>query len=155
MKTCERCEQPQPITHFKLHRGKRGNICRKCRNNAAKAKNRCPHCYKPLENNRCQHCGKRHKQRYQEIKKIVIEHYGGKCQCPGCQEDRLPFLTIDHKNGDGAEHRRKIPAARKRIYAWLLKENFPDDFQILCWNCNCAKSTDGHCPVHTQTAPPK
>jgi hypothetical protein len=37
-----------------------------------------------------------------------------------------------------------------RFYRWLITNNFPDDFQILCHNCNYAKSHGG-CP-HKRSA---
>jgi len=29
---------------------------------------------------------------------------------------------------------------------WLVTNNFPKGFQILCWNCNFAKGMLGKCP---------
>ena len=29
---------------------------------------------------------------------------------------------------------------------WLITNNFPMGFQILCWNCNVAKGILGVCP---------
>ncbi len=29
---------------------------------------------------------------------------------------------------------------------WLITNNFPKGFQILCWNCNYAKGVFGECP---------
>jgi hypothetical protein len=59
------------------------------------------------------------------------------------------FLTIDHINNDGAQHRR--PSGRRmkgeKLTRWLILNNFPEGFQILCWNCNCGKSRNGGiCP---------
>lgn len=74
-------------------------------------------------------------------RQIVIEHYGGKCAC--CGEIIYEFLAIDHVNGGGRLHRRQI--GHGRLARWLIKNNFPDGFQILCHNCNFAKSNGG-CP---------
>jgi hypothetical protein len=74
-------------------------------------------------------------------RKSVIEYYGGKCAC--CGETTYEFLTIDHINNDGAKHRKEI---RKNLYLWIIQNNFPEGFQILCWNCNCAKGFHGECP---------
>jgi len=78
--------------------------------------------------------------------------YGGKCTC--CGEWRYEFLTIDHINNDGAEHRRKLANGRdrwkaKNIYVWLKENDYPEGFQVLCTNCNCAKAWHGYCP-HTE-----
>jgi len=86
----------------------------------------------------------------------VITHYGGdppKCAC--CGESHMIFLTIDHIKGDGAEHRKQITGDSRKcsghhIHAWLIKNNFPEGFQVLCCNCNMAKgrSKVQFCPVH-------
>lgn len=71
-------------------------------------------------------------------KNKVFEAYGGaKCNC--CGETERYFLTIDHINNDGAEHRKTFKKGEKNIYTWLYKHNFPTGFQILCMNCNFGK----------------
>jgi hypothetical protein len=90
------------------------------------------------------------KERRLKIRKEVMNHYGNKCNC--CGEDTLEFLAIDHINGKGNEHRRKISPKNQTnvsstvMYRWLIKNNYPDGFQILCHNCNVAKHHHGICP---------
>lgn len=76
----------------------------------------------------------------------IIEAYGGKCIC--CQETALEFLTIDHVNDNGAEERKDTnQGTGGKLYRWLIKRNFPkDNYQLLCYNCNCAKGFFGYCP---------
>ena len=64
-----------------------------------------------------------------------------------CGETGFEFLTVDHINNDGNEHRRQIKAAFG-IYGWLEKNGFPKDgLQLLCWNCNMGKRANGGtCP---------
>jgi hypothetical protein len=81
--------------------------------------------------------------RNQAIRLRCIEAYGGECSC--CGETEFVFLVIDHVNGGGAEHRRQIGAGNA-LCQWLIKNNFPDGFQVLCWNCNYAKHRLGVCP---------
>ena len=79
----------------------------------------------------------------------IIEHYSkGKFECACCGETMYEFLSIDHINNDGAEHRKKIGT---NIMGWLIKNNFPEGFQILCMNCNYGKRFTGICPhkVHS------
>jgi len=76
----------------------------------------------------------------QKRKKEAIDHYGKLCQC--CGEDRLVFLCLDHIAGGGNRHRKKIGAG---IVLWLRRNNYPKGFQVLCHNCNFAKS-QGVCP---------
>lgn len=74
---------------------------------------------------------------------IVFKHYGGHCSC--CGESHREFLTIDHINNDGNIHRQQIGRGGA-IVSWLIRNNFPPGFQVLCYNCNCAKSFAGGCP---------
>jgi hypothetical protein len=58
------------------------------------------------------------------------------------------FLTLDHVNNDGHEHRKVLkhrnPAT---LYRWIIENNFPPMFQVLCFNCNCGKNVNGGiCP---------
>ena len=72
----------------------------------------------------------------------ALAAYGGKCAC--CGEEDYRFLCIDHINNDGAEHRKKIKGT---IFSWLRKNNYPEGFQVLCWNCNMGKYHNGGiCP---------
>jgi hypothetical protein len=83
-----------------------------------------------------------------KIKLMVLQYYGGELpQCSCCKEKEQGFLTIDHINNDGAEHRRKIQrGGGVGFYYWLKTNNFPDGFQVLCFNCNISKSLYGRCP---------
>lgn len=82
------------------------------------------------------------------IRQQVIAHYGGKCAC--CGEDRLEFLTIDHVGGRGvgAEHRRALAKSgiNSSFILWLRKHGYPEGYQVLCYNCNCASGIYGYCP---------
>jgi len=82
-----------------------------------------------------------------KIKMMVLEHYGMKCNCPGgCDVTEPKFLTIDHISGGGKKHRESIGRTGGDFYAWLVKNNYPEGFQVLCFNCNCAKGFFGKCP---------
>lgn len=84
--------------------------------------------------------------RYKALRQEVIDHYGGKCTC--CGEHNYVFLAIDHKNNNGAEERRnnkQAKASDSSFLRWIKQRNYPDDYQILCHNCNWAKFRGG-CP---------
>jgi len=77
------------------------------------------------------------------LRQKCLAAYGRKCVC--CGESIERFLTIDHANGDGAKHRKTIPGAK--ICRWLIKNDFPEGFQVLCYNCNMGKQLNGGvCP---------
>lgn len=84
----------------------------------------------------------RSKINYRRNKCITLEHYGGKCKC--CGEEFLSFLTIDHIKGGGRKHIKENKITD--IYKWLITNNFPKGFQVLCYNCNCGKREKSECP---------
>ncbi len=66
-----------------------------------------------------------------------------KCSC--CNESIYEFLTIDHISNNGGEHRKSI--RKKYIYQWLIENNFPSGFRVLCMNCNWGRMINhGICP---------
>lgn len=78
------------------------------------------------------------------VRQKVFDYFGNKCAC--CGETEPKFLTIDHINGGGNVQRKKLGKSGFVMYKWLIKNNFPDGFQLLCYNCNCAKGFFGECP---------
>lgn len=86
-----------------------------------------------------------HTRYVRAIKQTVLDHYGNRCAC--CNETLYEFLTIDHINGGGCEHRKKI---HSNIYKWLIDNNYPEGFQVLCMNCNFSRGKYGYCP-HKRT----
>jgi NTP pyrophosphatase (non-canonical NTP hydrolase) len=72
------------------------------------------------------------KRWHSDKKSAVIGHYGGKCELCGLADNEV--MTVDHIWGDGAEHRKVVPASQ--IYSWLIKNDFPPGFRLLCFNCN-------------------
>ena len=81
-----------------------------------------------------------------KLRSQVLDAYGRICQC--CGETEEHFLTVDHINGGGCQHRKQVKGG-SIFHTWLIKRNFPADFQILCMNCNWAKGKYGRCP-HTK-----
>ena len=86
-------------------------------------------------------------ERRKRHKESIFNHYGNKCAC--CGEAQILFLSIDHINNDGNEQRQKIHPAF--FYKWIINNNFPDDLQLLCMNCNFGKRMNGGiCPHKTK-----
>jgi ElaB/YqjD/DUF883 family membrane-anchored ribosome-binding protein len=75
----------------------------------------------------------------------ALNAYGnGKCEC--CGEIELRFLTLDHIEGCGNQL-RKIHGTGFRLYHWLKKHDYPEGFQVLCYNCNLGRHWNGGvCP---------
>jgi len=83
-----------------------------------------------------------HKKYREKAKRLVFEHYGNKCAC--CGESNIKFLSIDHINGGGTKHKKQTYSKNA---LWIVKNNFPKGFQILCFNCNWGKYNNGGvCP---------
>lgn len=127
-------------------------VCTYCgKNPPAQYKTRCAACIKKLWK---PHTREHDKSAYSEythrLKLAAYNAYGGAiCNCCGDTEYR--FLTIDHINNDGAQHRKSIdPKSNKgssAIYKWLKKNGYPPGFQVLCMSCNFGKYTNkGACP---------
>jgi predicted amidophosphoribosyltransferase len=74
-------------------------------------------------------------------KLLTILHYGNQCSC--CAENTIEFLSFDHVNGGGTAERKKFNY--HNLYSWIQKNQYPDNFQILCYNCNCARGFFGGC----------
>jgi hypothetical protein len=78
------------------------------------------------------------------IKERFVKMYGGQCIC--CGESNFWFLTLDHIHNDGKK--KRIGSDNYAEYRRALTKYNPNEFQILCMNCNCAKQWYGSCP-HT------
>ena len=95
--------------------------------------------------------GKAKKKQYNwdynnNLRNTVLKHYSKgalKCACCGLQE--IEFLTIDHIYGSGVQHRKKVGSGNT-FYRWIVKNNFPKIFRVLCMNCNFSYGHYGYCP---------
>jgi len=102
---------------------------------------------KKLTKRRCRTCSNIEQNKLTaRVKAETIAAYGNRCAC--CGETEIAFLSIDHKFGGGNEHRRSLKRiGGKAFYYWLKRQGYPqDDYQVLCHNCNQAKSAYGICP---------
>lgn len=77
----------------------------------------------------------------QKLRDEILAHYGNRCSC--CDEAHKEFLSIDHINGGGRKHKQNI---KGHLYNWLIANNFPVGFRILCHNCNQSFGAYGYCP---------
>ena len=90
--------------------------------------------------------GYKFQRNYSKKKRLLcLIHYGGnppKCACPNCNESHIEFLTIDHNGIKPDEEYR----SGDNLYGWLIKNNFPEGFRVLCMNCNHFIGHHGWCP---------
>jgi len=91
-----------------------------------------------------EHGRKHDRVREERVRKQVFAHYGEQCACCGTTQR----LTIDHVNGDGAEHREELfgdPKQNHGFYRWLVRNGFPAGFQTLRFPCNRSKGKRDRC----------
>lgn len=80
------------------------------------------------------------------IRDKVFCAYGGyKCSC--CGESEESFLSIDHIENNGNVLRKTLKqGSGHALYFWLVKNNYPKEYQVLCMNCQFGKAKFGVCP---------
>ena len=85
------------------------------------------------ENNRerMNEFGRKHREKR---KREILEHYGG-VYCSLCDITDIEVLTLDHVAGGGTKQRRSFKDGHA-IYRWIINNNFPSGFRVLCRNCN-------------------
>mgnify|MGYP003443338865 CR=1 FL=1 len=147
-KTCKRCGLTKPYADFWLNKSAAngGNICKECkrlRDAAHRERNR--QRYRDVHRDwRAANPDKVQARRRESDKRLrdaILNVYGPDCAC--CGESEPTFLTLDHINGGGSQHRKSIHG---KVYAQLRREGFPDGYRVLCWNCNWAYRLMGDCP---------
>ena len=148
MKTCQRCNKERDASLFCQGR----NTCRPCktelhyawieRNKAKYAKYM--KSYREKHSKRLSENGIVHRRK---AKLDAVRHYSnGSMVCKCCGESEIDFLTIDHVNGGGTKERKSTGRGGQSFAIWLRKQGYPKGFQILCYNCNCAKAFCKVCP---------
>jgi hypothetical protein len=149
LKACARCREWRNKHHRETRKSKDKNLCHRgdCTNPVEPGFKSCSSC---REKERLRDDANREEVRakgqkiYQEVKREVFSHYGSKCAC--CGEARLEFLSIDHIDGNGAEHRRMIGSGGRNFYYWLRDNGYPEGYRAMCHNCNFALDHYGYCP---------
>lgn len=147
-KTCKQCKITKPLSDYhKAPRNKQGvkTICKDCHNGNLR---------QFYADNPAEHTREKQRQReYREsVKQQVFDYYGEYCAC--CGEAERIFLTLDHINNDGAQHKRELSkqanarsVGADKLWRAIIKDGFPNSYQILCYNCNCGKRDNGGiCP---------
>lgn len=165
MKICSKCEQGKPLENYYQDNTKADRKrpqCKSCDNERLKT-TRKSNAFKIVFNPYQKEWQKQYRQsdkylewrkealrkqslKAKELKQSIVNHYGGKCNCCGISE--LCFLSIDHINNDGyLERTGKSRTSGYFMYKKIIAKNYPDNLQVLCFNCNFAKQHNGgKCP---------
>jgi hypothetical protein len=136
---CLQCKAYEPVIRKrKIARRREMGLCLRCGS-------------RPQEKDvTCDRCKVKDRLKRTAERRQVLDHYGTMCAC--CGEKQAQFLCIDHVNNDGNVHRKTLQT--NNIYRWLLRNDFPVGFQVLCFNCNMAKAIYGKCPHQAAPSPP-
>lgn len=123
-------------------------ICYRCRNRFYRRRKGTPERIVLTDVQRKRYAADWIAERHSKRRALAITAYGGRCNCCGVTESA--FLAVDHVEGGGNAHRRSLSKSGRIVgssnfYAWLERNRFPAGFQLLCHNCNFAKSHGG-CP---------
>ncbi len=158
-KRCDACreERRKCWNEWRKREGSQDRLTEYSRRRREKRKRegRCALCGTPLESKRWVHCdvcrkkvNERSNKWYHGRKLGVFKHYSNneKPSCDCCGESEIKFLCLDHIGGGGSAHRRELNGNGRAIYGWIIKNNFPDGFRVLCANCNQAYGYYGTCP---------
>lgn len=152
-KICCICDQEKDAIHFSKDSSRKDGFGNKCKHCFSAYKKRNKPSIDRLrerweESNKVrmsEYRKKYHKTYSIEIKQEVFSHYcSGDIRCVQCGFQDIRALTIDHVLNDGAEERRKFSGSRRnfggsKLYAHLKKHNYPEGYQVLCFNCNVIK----------------
>ena len=159
MKTCTKCGLAKEEEEFYLFkkRNYRNSYCKACSNSISKQSrikykeaNGVAYSteWKRKDSEHRERSNAWDRRRNQEIKLQLISGYGGKCVC--CGESNPVFLTLEHKNHDGQEHRKSLGGSKHsggmKIYKDVINRGFPSEYTILCMNCNFAEKDGRLCP---------
>jgi hypothetical protein len=139
-RVCTKCGQYKTREHFRQHKSYKDGLfswCKECHK---------AYCQQRRKDNPM--VLEKEKQNYRRLRLEAMQHYcpDGVLRCACCGETEIKFLSIDHIDGGGNQHRNQIGRAPGALFWWLKKNNYPPGFQVLCHNCNLAKGFYGACP---------
>lgn len=152
---CTRCNLYLPIEQFGVDNKRYDKLCtwcKTCKNAAADAHHKA-HPEQMRERHRkymranAERINAQQRVRNRQRRVEVLAYYGGKCDC--CGEWRFEFLSIDHINGGGTQHRKELGGG-DRMMRWLIRNGYPTEYRVLCHNCNQAFGYYGTCPHQTE-----
>lgn len=165
---CNTCKRTLPINQFVLRNKSRSltervSNCKECRRARSKAwfsRNRDKACAYGRVYRQKHHARvlERDRQTRADRRIAVLRHYSnGVIACACCGVTELEFLTLDHVSENGSAHRKELQRLQSGrhtgwyIFKWLIENNFPEGYQVLCFNCNVGKhrSKTNQCPHYS------
>lgn len=135
---CTKCHLIKPKESFYAvtgrckHRENRDNQCIDCKSSVSKK-------WKKENQETVRVTNKRWRD---NKKQQCLNHYGAECNW--CGEKDVGTLTLDHVNNDGSIERENLGIC----WFWnhVVKQGFPNTYQILCMGCNAYKAWHGNLP---------
>ncbi len=156
-KKCKKCDEIKIMDDFPVcdnsYDGRR-NTCRDCRSAQKKVlyyKNH-EHSLKLSAISRAKKPTKSREYRARLKLEVMTYYSKGTPKCKRCGYEDLRALCIDHIDGNGAEHRRTLTGndlskkprdgGGNATYRFIKRNDYPDGFQVLCFNCNQIKECE-------------
>jgi hypothetical protein len=139
MKRCSTCKETKSITEFGASRRQKDGLHYSCKPCVRVIRRR------RYERNSAAIIAATGAQRDRSRLRILAHYSQGTMRCACCSEPRIEFLTIDHIDGGGHRHRKEVGSGNK-FYLWIIRNDFPDGFRVLCMNCNLSLGRRGYCP---------
>lgn len=113
---------------------------------------RCAKCRTPFVSRRthAEHCdicksNSENRKAYSENRERALKKLGLKCV--KCGDKRIDVLQIDHINNNGYVERKRL--TQNGIYTRVFF--YPEDYQLLCANCNWLKRSEMKMGRHETT----
>lgn len=149
-KTCSSCNRELELENFSRNKNTTDGIsyyCKKCCSEKSKlysGKYSSKEYQKNFYERNKDSILARNRKKWEEDRIKCLVRYSGDCPlCACCGEDKYEFLALDHINGGGNKQRKNIGG---NLVRWIIKNNYPTGFRVLCHNCNHSFGTRGYCP---------
>ena len=145
---CERCREFWRLTGRRAQlKARSKGLCIRCRcRTVMPGRVSCSRCLEYERTRR--HVLHSEQKKYLTLRDEVFTAYGG-YMCVCCGETEKVFLTIDHIDDSHKEPRKD----RSKLYRWLRRNNYPEGFRVLCYNCNCGRARNGGICPHEKQKP--
>lgn len=145
-KQCAKCQKVKPTNQFNKNKTEKdgfGRWCKMCLKKHRQKPSVKKHSSIHQREYRQQPTAREHIKTYlrgyhQRTKLSGLHLVGGTC-CALCGCKEPIFLTIDHSDCNGKEHRKYV---KGNIYNWLIRATNAElnkwKLRVLCWNCQMA-----------------